>query len=112
MRFMLEAADIDSDGPAGVLKLQGLAFAWRKILSEWFDDSFGDIETAYRALERELARGEKFVDRAEDFARATAPLRSFAASLFAGFKSRGGGHAHDAASEAYADEEPAPHAGV
>ncbi len=38
MRFMLEAADIDSEGAVGALKLQGLAFAWARVLNAWFED--------------------------------------------------------------------------
>ena len=37
MRFMLEAAGIDSDGAAGALKLQGLAFAWARIVAVWLE---------------------------------------------------------------------------
>src|ERR1700756_3233755 len=39
MRFMLEAAGIESEGAVGALKLQGLAFAWARILRVWFNDS-------------------------------------------------------------------------
>ena len=108
MRFMLEAAGIDSEGPAATLKLQGLAFAWRKVQHAWFDDPDGDIEGAALALDRELARGEKFVDRAEDFARMTEPLRAFASSVFSGFAKRGGGH-RDTAEEEYPLDDGAPH---
>lgn len=90
MRFMLEAADIDSDGSVGALKLQGLAFAWKRVLDAWFD---GDMSDALGALDRELARGEKFVDRAEDLARLARPLRDFAQRLFEG--RRGQGRADD-----------------
>ncbi len=86
MRFMLEAADIDSDGPVGSLKLQGLAFAWGRVLEEWFE---GDVHDALSTLDRELARGERYVDRAEDFARLTRPFYSFAQSFFGGRTKRG-----------------------
>jgi AcrR family transcriptional regulator len=113
MRFMLEAADIDSEGPAGALKLQGLAFAWRRVLAVWFDDPLGEIDSAYAALERELARGEKFVDRAEDVVRLTAPLRTLATRFFSGFRPRAD-HAHDhaAADHGWPEEERAPHVNV
>ena len=32
MRYMLEAADMESDGPVGALKLQGLALAWSRVI--------------------------------------------------------------------------------
>ncbi|WP_292530280.1 TetR family transcriptional regulator [Methylocystis sp.] len=79
MRFMLEAADVDSEGPVGSLKLQGLALAWSRVLEDWFA---GDIHDALSTLDRELTRGERYVDRAEDFARLTRPFYSFAQSLF------------------------------
>lgn len=99
MRYMLEAADIDSEGPVGSLKLQGLAFAWGRVLDDWLS---GDIHDALSTLDRELARGERYVDRAEDFARLTRPFYSFAQSLFGGRTKRG--------AKDYDDEDSYPHA--
>jgi AcrR family transcriptional regulator len=93
MRFMLEAADIESDGPVGALKLQGLAYAWKRVLEAWRADRTGEHSHALTALDRELDRGEKFIDRAEDLARVTEPFRSLAHRLFDGFRHRSGrGH--------------------
>ncbi|MCX7899775.1 MAG: TetR/AcrR family transcriptional regulator [Methylocystis sp.] len=78
MRFMREAADIDSDGPVGALKLQGLAFAWKHVVDDWVA---GDIHTALGTLDRELAKGERYVERAEDFARWTRPFHDIASRL-------------------------------
>ena len=89
MRFMLEAADIDSDGPVGSLKLQGLAFAWTRVLEDWLG---GDIHDALSTLDRELTRGERYVDRAEDFARLTRPFYSFAQGLLGRRVRRGRDH--------------------
>lgn len=100
MRFMLEAADIDSEGPVGSLKLQGLALAWSRVLEDWFA---GDIHDALSTLDRELTRGERYVDRAEDFARLTRPFYSFAQSLFGWRTRRGGRDYHD-------DDSGYPHA--
>jgi AcrR family transcriptional regulator len=82
MRFMLEAAGIDSEGPVGALKLQGLTFAWARILDVWFHDDDAGLSRTMAALDRELTRGGKMVARAEDFHRLTAPLRSLACALF------------------------------
>jgi AcrR family transcriptional regulator len=90
MRFMLEAADIDSDGPVGALKLQGLAYAWKRVLDAWREDREGEHSHALSALDRELSRGEKFVDRAEDLVRVTEPFLSFAQRLFEGVRGRSG----------------------
>jgi AcrR family transcriptional regulator len=84
MRFMLEAADIDSEGAVGALKLQGLALAWRRVLDALFEDRESDLARTLSALDKELLRGEKFVDRAEDFARLASPLRTLARAVFGG----------------------------
>lgn len=81
MRFMLEAAGIDSEGAMGVLKLQGLALAWRHVLTTWFKDDSPDLMETKAALERELARGSAVLSRVEDIGRLTAPLFSIARSF-------------------------------
>ncbi len=78
MRFMLEAAEIDSDGPGGALKLQGLALAWARVFAIWLDDSPPDFSKSMAALDRELTRGERMVGGLDQFDRLTAPLRSLA----------------------------------
>ena len=100
LRFMLEAADIDSDGPVGALKLQGLAFAWRRVLEAWFEH--GDMGDALEALDRELSKGERYVERAEGVARWTRPFQDMAARLF----DRGVGRRRRDAEDDY----PHPHA--
>ena len=81
MRFMLEAAGIDSEGPVGVLKLQGLVLAWRHVLSTWFTDDSPDLAETKAVLERELARGSAVLARVEDVGRLTSPLFSIARSF-------------------------------
>jgi AcrR family transcriptional regulator len=82
MRFMLEAAGIDSEGPVGALKLQGLAIAWARVLRVWFRDDDPGLASTMAALDRELTRGGHFVARAEDVNRLASPLFSLALSLF------------------------------
>jgi AcrR family transcriptional regulator len=94
MRFMLEAADIECEGPVGALKLQGLAFSWSRVLDAWFEHSDRHMAHALTALDRELERGEKWVDRAEDVMRLTEPFRSIAGQFFSGFKKRTRRHHH------------------
>jgi AcrR family transcriptional regulator len=79
MRFMLEAADIDCDGPVGALKLQGLALAWGRVLDAWFENGFS---VALETLDREIARGERYVEHVEDIARITRPFADMANRLF------------------------------
>jgi AcrR family transcriptional regulator len=83
MRFMLEAAGIDSEGGVGTLKLQGLAIAWTRILDVWFHDDEPGLSRTMAALDRELERGGRVVARLNDMDRLSAPLRSLARALIA-----------------------------
>ena len=85
MRFMMEAADIDSEGSVGALKLQGLALAWKRVIDAWRKDSPGENYHALTALDDALESGEKIVDRVEDIARTTEPLRRLATRLWESF---------------------------
>ncbi|HYA79405.1 MAG TPA: TetR/AcrR family transcriptional regulator [Methylocystis sp.] len=109
MRFMLEAADIDSEGPVGALKLQGLAFAWTRVLDAWREDQPGETHRALAALDRELNRGEKFIDRAEDIARITEPFRAAAHRMFRGLR---GGFKTSHKKSGGAEDLNHPHAGA
>ena len=78
MRFMLEAAGIDSEGSAGAIKLQGLAIAWARVMSVWLDDTERELSKTMAALDKELTRGERMVagvDRLDQFA---APFKAIA----------------------------------
>ena len=82
MRFMLEAAGIESAGVAGAIKLQGLALAWTRIVGVWLDDSEPDLSKTMAELDRELARGERAVAGVERLDRIAAPLRAVALAAF------------------------------
>ncbi len=103
MRFMLEAADIENDGTAGAIKLQGLAFAWSRVLDSWFET--GDMTVALDKLDRLLDRGAFYVDRADDIARMTAPLHWLADGLINAIRPR-------SRRERHADDDAWPHAGA
>ena len=81
MRFMLEAAGIDNEGPLGAVKTQGLVVAWTRIVSVWLADDKPGLDATMAALDRELTRGGQFVARAEDVGRLLAPLGMFARAL-------------------------------
>ena len=102
MRFMLEAAGIESEGPVGAVKLQGLVFAWGRVLATWFRDDDPGLARTMAALDRELTRGGRFVSRAEDLSRLTTPLFSLARALME--RRRGRGRRSSAADERYADD--------
>ncbi|HEY8215393.1 MAG TPA: TetR/AcrR family transcriptional regulator [Methylocystis sp.] len=88
MRFMLEAADIDSEGALGALKLQGLAIAWWRVLGTWFEDRDAELCRTKAALDRELSRSEAVIERIEDVSRLTSPLRGLARAVFRGVTGR------------------------
>jgi hypothetical protein len=71
---MLEAAGLNSEGPMGALKLQGLALAWARVFHIWLADDTTDSSTTMAALDRELARGETLVERADEARRRLEPL--------------------------------------
>lgn len=88
MRFMLEAADIGSEGTLGALKLQGLAIAWWRVLGVWFEDRDADLCRTKAALDQELSRSESVIERIEDVTRLASPLRGLARAVFGGFAGR------------------------
>jgi hypothetical protein len=75
MRFMLEAAEIDNDGAAGAVKLQGLALAWGRVFQIWLDDAPPDFAKTMAALDRELSRGERLAGGLD---RLASPLQALA----------------------------------
>ena len=101
MRFMLEAAGIESAGVAGAIKLQGLALAWARIVGVWLDDSEPDLSKTMAELDRELARGERAVAGVERLDRIASPLRAVALAAFEGRR-----RARDASHRRPRDSEP------
>jgi AcrR family transcriptional regulator len=81
-RFMLAAANISTEGPLGLLKLQGAALVFANTLETWLDDDDPALARTMARLDRELKRGERVLERAEDFRRLTAPLRALGQTLF------------------------------
>lgn len=73
-RYMLAAAGLESEGPLGALKLQGLALAYAHVLKIWLEDDSEDQAKTMAALDRELLRGERLIGRAEEAERRFAPL--------------------------------------
>jgi AcrR family transcriptional regulator len=84
MRFMLAAANISTEGPLGTLKLQGTVIVFSNTLETWFTDDSEDLARTMARLDRELRRGERVIERAEDVRRLTAPLRAVAQAVFDG----------------------------
>ncbi|MGO9771164.1 MAG: TetR/AcrR family transcriptional regulator [Roseiarcus sp.] len=82
MRFMLEAAGIDSQGVAGAIKLQGLALAWMRIVAVWLEDSEPELSKTMAELDRELTRGERAVAGVDRLDRFAAPFKAIALAAF------------------------------
>jgi AcrR family transcriptional regulator len=80
-RFMLAAAGISTEGPLGRLKLQGAVIVFANTLETWFEDDDPTLARTMARLDRELRRGERVLERADDFRRLTAPFRALGQAL-------------------------------
>lgn len=60
LHFMLEASDIDTAGPRGLMRAQGLALLYGRVLRVWVDDEDPGLARTMSALDRELARGARW----------------------------------------------------
>lgn len=80
-RYMLAAAGIDTEGPLGQLKLQGVVIAFARVTQVWLDDEDPALARTMARLDKEIRNGEKFMERAEDVRRLTAPLRAIGRSF-------------------------------
>ena len=80
-RFMLAAAGVDTEGPLGRLKIQGTVIAFARTVQVWLEDDDPALARTMAALDKELRRGERIMERAEDVHRFTAPLRAIGRSL-------------------------------
>ncbi len=76
-RYMLAAADIDTEDSLGLVKIQGAALVFARTLDVWFDDDSPDLGRTMAQLDKELGNGEKIMGRLEDLNRLTAPFRGF-----------------------------------
>ena len=92
MRFMLEAAGIEAEGPAGVIKLQGLALAWARMIRVWLDDDEPALSKTMAELDRVLTRGERAVAGVDRLSALASPFTALAQAAFdAGRRARRGG---------------------
>lgn len=74
-QWMLAAAGIGASGPRGVIRAQGLAMLYSQVLSTWVhDDDPGQARTM-AALDRALARGQRFAGLLDDLC--SIPARAF-----------------------------------
>lgn len=67
-QWMLTAAGIAASGPKGMVRAQGLALLFANVLRTWIDDDDDQTRTL-AALDRELARGQRFAGLLDDLCR-------------------------------------------
>jgi AcrR family transcriptional regulator len=67
-QWMLTSAGIGASGPKGMLRAQGLALLFANVLRTWVDDEDDNTQTL-AALDRELARGQRFAGLLDDLCR-------------------------------------------
>jgi AcrR family transcriptional regulator len=67
--WMLTAADIDAAGPRGAIRAQGLALLYAKVVRVWLDDDDPGLARTLAALDRELARGQRWIGFLHDLCR-------------------------------------------
>jgi AcrR family transcriptional regulator len=75
-RFMLAAADVDTSGPLGGVKVQGAVIVFARVLEAWFKDDDPGLARTMAALDRELARGGRILEGLGDLYRLTTPFRA------------------------------------
>jgi hypothetical protein len=63
---MLTAAGINAPGPRGAVQAQGLALLFSSVLRTWIRDDDPGLARTMAALDRALARGQRFVGLLED----------------------------------------------
>jgi AcrR family transcriptional regulator len=80
-RYMLASAGISTEGRLGLLKLQGAVIVLSNTMETWFEDDDPVLARTMARLDRELRRGERVLERAEDVRRLTAPFRALGQAL-------------------------------
>jgi len=67
--WMLTAANIDAAGTRGAIRAQGLAMLFASVLRTWLDDTDEGHAKTMAALDRALARGQRFSGMLDDACR-------------------------------------------
>lgn len=65
-KWMLTAAGINASGPRGALHAQGLALLFSSVLRAWIRDDDPGLARTMAALDRALARGQRFAGFLDD----------------------------------------------
>jgi AcrR family transcriptional regulator len=73
-QWMLTAAGIGASGPSGMIRAQGLAALFGGVLRTWIRDEDPGHARTMAALDRALARGQRFIGLIEDLCRIPARI--------------------------------------
>ena len=68
-QWMLTAADIDAAGPRGFIRAQALALLYGRVVQVWLRDDDPGLARTLAALDRELARGQRWAGFLDDLCR-------------------------------------------
>jgi AcrR family transcriptional regulator len=68
-QWMLTAAGINASGPRGMMRAQGLAVMFGSVLRTWVRDEDPGLARTMAALDRALARGQRFAGLLDDLCR-------------------------------------------
>jgi AcrR family transcriptional regulator len=68
-QWMLAAAEIDASGPGGMVRAQGSALLFSSVLRTWVRDDDPGLARTMAALDRALARGQRFIGLLDDICR-------------------------------------------
>jgi AcrR family transcriptional regulator len=68
-QWMLTAADIGASGPRGMVRAQGLALLFASVLRTWVSDADPGLARTMAALDRALARGQRWSGFLDDLCR-------------------------------------------
>lgn len=73
-QWMLAAADIPASGPSGIVRAQGLALLFARVLRTFVRDEDKGLARTMASLDRELGRGQRYAEMLDGACRLT-PLR-------------------------------------
>jgi AcrR family transcriptional regulator len=73
-QWMLTAAGITASGPRGMLRAQGLALLFGSVLRTWVHDDDPGLARTMAALDRALARGQRFAGLLDDLCKVPSRL--------------------------------------
>jgi AcrR family transcriptional regulator len=81
-RWMLEAAGISTEGPAGLARIAGLSSVYASVFQIWLDDDDAGMARTMAALDRRLRQGEAALQRMDDVCAGACRMANAIGGLF------------------------------